>query len=85
MIYWHWSPQYGWDINHKVQGYNECLITYILAASSPTHPVDPSVYHEGWARGGNIVSNNEKYGHKLILRHDGAEGAQAGQESDQPE
>ncbi len=73
VLFWHWSPDYGWEMNQKVQGYNECLITYILAASSPTHPVDTAVYHQGWARHGTIVSKAEKYGHKLILRYDGAE------------
>lgn len=73
VIIWHWSPDLGWEINHKVQGYNECLITYILAASSPSHPVDPEAYHKGWARNGTIVSDRAKYGYPLILKHDGAE------------
>jgi len=48
-------------------------ITYVLAASSPTHPVDPAVYHEGWARKGNFVSSNQMYGHPLILKYNFAE------------
>jgi hypothetical protein len=32
VLYWHWSPQYGWKMNLPVSGYNECLIVYILAA-----------------------------------------------------
>lgn len=36
VIYWHWSPDLGWEMNFPVQGYNECLILYVLAASSPT-------------------------------------------------
>ena len=39
VIYWHWSPNYGWEMNFPLEGYNECLITYILAAASPTHSV----------------------------------------------
>ncbi len=54
---WHWSPQYGWEMNHQVRGYNECLITYILAASSPAHPVTAVAYHAGWARNGEIRGN----------------------------
>lgn len=73
VIYWHWSPFYGWEINFPIEGYNECLITYVLAASSPTHPVDPIVYHEGWARKGSIVSSNQMYGRPLILRYNYAE------------
>lgn len=72
-IYWHWSPDYEWEMNFAIEGYNECLITYVLAASSPTHPVSPDVYHKGWARSGNIVSEKVQYGRPLILKHNGAE------------
>lgn len=54
VLYWHWSPNNGWKMNFKVRGYNECLIMYILAASSPTHGISPEVYHEGWAQNGKI-------------------------------
>jgi hypothetical protein len=73
VLYWHWSPDFGWEMNFAVKGYNECLILYVLAASSPTHPVDPAVYHEGWARNGAIVSQQVTYGLPLILRHNNAE------------
>ena len=74
VLYWHWSPNHGWAINHQVRGYDEALIVYILAASSPTYSIDPQVYHEGWARGGNIMyTGHEAYGHSLPLRHNGAE------------
>lgn len=73
VLYWHWSPDYNWEMNFPLEGYNECLITYILAASSPTHPIPSSAYHNGWARGGAIKSENEAYGYPLILRHNGAE------------
>lgn len=62
VLYWHWSPNYGWDMNFPVKGYNECLIMYVLAASSPTHAVDPKVYHEGWAQNGKIKNNSASYG-----------------------
>lgn len=73
VIYWHWSPDYGWEMNFPVKGYNECLILYILAASSPTYPVQPEAYHEGWARSGDIKTTSGKYGYTLSLRHNGAE------------
>lgn len=73
VLYWHWSPDYNWEMNFPLEGYNECLITYILAASSPTHPIPSSAYHNGWARGGAIKSENEAYGYPLILQHNGAE------------
>ena len=69
VLYWHWSPTAGWAENHPIRGYDECLITYILAASSPTHSVPAEVYHEGWARNGDIKSNTERYGHPLILKY----------------
>ncbi len=73
VIYWHWSPEYAWEMNHQVRGYNECLILYILAASSPTHPVSPEAYHQGWARNGDINTNVLQYGYILKLKHNGAE------------
>jgi hypothetical protein len=69
VIYWHWSPNYGWDMNFPVRGYNECLILYILAASSPTYPVKPEVYHEGWARSGAISRVSSQYDYTLVLSH----------------
>lgn len=73
VLYWHWSPDYQWEMDFPLEGYNECLITYILAASSPTHPIPASAYHKGWARGGAITSEHEAYGYPLILKHNGAE------------
>lgn len=72
VLLWHWSPEYGWKKNHEIRGYNECLITYVLAASSPTYPISPEVYHEGWARNGNITGGPIRYGYKLALKHNGA-------------
>ncbi len=73
VIYWHWSPDFGWEMNFPVQGYNECLILYVLAASSPTFPVPPEAYHDGWARSGGIAARSGKYGYELSLKHNGAE------------
>ncbi len=73
VLYWHWSPEYEWEMNFPLEGYNECLITYILAASSPTHAIPASAYHNGWARGGGIKSDKSAYGIPLILKHNGAE------------
>ena len=42
VIYWHWSPEYNWEMNFPLEGYNEALIVYVLAASSPTYPVPAS-------------------------------------------
>ena len=67
VLYWHWSPNFGWDMNLKIQGWNECLITYILAASSPTFPIPKSVYDQGYARNGTQVTNQSHYGFQLPL------------------
>jgi hypothetical protein len=73
VLYWHWSPEYGWEMNFPIEGYNECLITYILAASSPDHGIPPEVYHRGWARNGAIRADVSMYGHRLTLKHNGSE------------
>ena len=54
VLYWHWSPNKGWAMNMQITGWNEGLMVYVLAASSPTHPVKPEVYHQGWASGGKM-------------------------------
>jgi hypothetical protein len=80
VLYWHWSPNFNWEKNLKISGYNEALITYILAVSSPTFPIDASVYHEGWARNGKIKNGqtfyeislplgNQSYGGPLFFEH----------------
>ncbi|MEN3324974.1 glucoamylase family protein [Mariniflexile soesokkakense] len=69
VLYWHWSPEFGWDMDFPVGGYNECLIMYVLAAASPTHPIKPSVYHKGWAKDGEIVSSEKFYGEDLVLNY----------------
>jgi hypothetical protein len=51
VLYWHWSPNNGWSMNHEIRGWNECLITYVLAASAPRYAIAPEVYHRGWADG----------------------------------
>jgi hypothetical protein len=71
VLYWHWSPEYQWEMNFPVKGYNECLIMYVLAASSPTHTVPAEVYHEGWADNGKIKANFEVYGHPFTLKYQG--------------
>ena len=48
-LYWHWSPDQEWVINHNLIGWNEVMITYFLAIASPTHGVPASLYYTGWA------------------------------------
>lgn len=75
VLYWHWSPNNGWKMNFAVHGYNECLIMYVLAASSPTHSVPAEVYHEGWAENGKINQFPAFYDDiKLQMNHQGEAG-----------
>jgi hypothetical protein len=75
VLYWHWSPKNQWKMNFPVEGYNECLIMYFLAAGSPTHTVPAEVYHEGWARKGAMKNDpgHQQYGYHLDLKHNFAE------------
>ena len=70
LLYWHWSPNNGWSINHEIRGWNECLITYVLAASSPHHAIDDEVYHRGWAQGRTFINGRDFYGTILPLGPD---------------
>jgi hypothetical protein len=67
VLYWHWSPNNGWSMNHQIRGWNECLITYVLAASSPRYAVSPDAYHRGWARGGAMKNGKRYFGIALPL------------------
>lgn len=69
VLYWHWSPDHSWEMNFPIRGYNECLITYILAACSPTYGVPAEVYHEGWADNGKIIEPHELEGYKLNMHY----------------
>jgi len=67
VLYWHWSPNLGWIMNMQIRGYNETLITYIVAATSTTHPITPAVYQQGYAKNGGIKNGNSYYGYILPL------------------
>lgn len=70
VLYWHWSPNLGFIMNAPVSGWNEALITYVMAASSVTHPVPKIVYDNGWARNGAMVNNNIFFSYTLPLGPD---------------
>jgi hypothetical protein len=70
VLYWHWSPNNGWAMNFPVRGFNECLIMYVLAASSDRYPVSPAVYHNGWAQSNFFKNGKEFYGIELPLGFD---------------
>ncbi|MGG9962650.1 glucoamylase family protein [Ferruginibacter sp. SUN106] len=72
VLYWHWSPNNDWAMNFPVHGFNECLIMYILAASSPNekYQVPSAVYHRGWTESNFFKNGKEFYGYKLPLGFD---------------
>ena len=67
VLYWHWSPDKAWVMNFKIQGWNESLITYVLAASSTTYSIPNVVYTSGWAGSSGFVNGNTYYGYQLPL------------------
>jgi hypothetical protein len=67
ILFWNWSPDYGWAVNVGVRGWNECLITYVIAASSTTHSIPKIVYDYGFANNGSIKNNNSYFGILLPL------------------
>ncbi len=67
VLYWHWSPTNAWEMNLPVKGWNESLITYVMAASSPIHSIPKSVYDQGWANNGGMKNGNIYYGVQLPL------------------
>ncbi|RYZ44841.1 MAG: beta-glucosidase, partial [Chitinophagaceae bacterium] len=69
-LYWHWSPNLGWAINMQIKGWHEGLITYVLAAASPTHTIPKAVYDEGWASNGAMRNGKSFYGTQLPLGPD---------------
>ncbi|WP_231491895.1 glucoamylase family protein [Pedobacter sp. Leaf170] len=66
-LYWHWSPNYNWDMNLPIKGWNECLITYVMASASTTYNVPKTVYDNGWAQNGAMRNGNTYYGVQLPL------------------
>lgn len=73
-LYWHWSSQWAWAMRHPLIGFNEAMITYLLAIASPTHGVPPDLYYSGWAgqsqmaidyrRGWSGTSDGERYANR---------------------
>ena len=70
VLYWHWSPTVGWAMNFQLQGYNETLITYVMAASSTTHTIPKTAYTLGYARNGDIKNGKTFYGIVLPVGFD---------------
>lgn len=54
VMIWHWSPDHGFS-DLPIVGFNEAEIAYILGVGSPTHPINPRCYWDGW------IGQNPKY------------------------
>jgi hypothetical protein len=67
VLYWHWSPNNGWALEHEIRGWNECLVTYVLAAGAPRYPIDPHIYHRGFAAGRDFINGRSWCGIELPL------------------
>lgn len=67
VITWHWSPDYQWEMNMAVRGWNEAAIVYLCAIASPTHGVDARLWKEGWAGRPDYVNGNDYFGIPLYL------------------
>ena len=69
-LYWHWSPNYQWQINFRLIGWNETMITYLLGIASPTHKIPASMYHNGWASSPNYLNGRTFYNIPLYVGWD---------------
>jgi len=70
-LYWHWSPNHGWAMNHELLGWNECLIVLVLAAGAAQNRIDPSVYHNGFTQSRTFLNRRQHEGIELPLGPDG--------------
>lgn len=67
-LYWIWhTPNNTYEL--PVKGWNEGLITYLLALGAPEgHRISKDAYTAGWQSNGGFCNNNrENYGYKLPL------------------
>lgn len=69
-LYWHWSPNYGWQMNMQVRGWNEAAMVYLLAIASPTHSVPASYWNNGWAGMPYYENGGSFYGFTLDVGWD---------------
>ena len=66
-LYWHWSPDNDFDMNFPVFGYDEALITYIVAASSPYHAISKELYENSWVKSPGWKNGKSYFGYALPL------------------
>ncbi|ODN70262.1 glucoamylase family protein [Methylobrevis pamukkalensis] len=66
-LLWHWSPRHGFAIDLPITGWNECLITHILAAASPSHGIGRRAYDSSWVTGNDFRNGRSWHGIELPL------------------
>jgi hypothetical protein len=69
-LYWHWSPNNGFVLDHDIHGWNECLLVYIMAVSAPRYPIDPAAYHRGFVQARDYGPPSTYYGIELPIGPD---------------
>ncbi len=72
VLYWHWSPDKGFIMNMPIQGWNEAIGVYTLAASAPidSNRIPKVVYDSGWANYGVMKNGKTFYDFLLPLGPD---------------
>jgi hypothetical protein len=60
VMIWHWTPEHGFS-DLPIVGFNEAEICYILGVGSPTFPIAPEVYWDGW-----VAKNPEYYNPRTV-------------------
>ena len=74
VLYWHWSPRVAWQMNFPLHGWNETMITYVMAAASRTHTIKKSVYDNGFCTSDRYTNGRSYYGIQLPLGPDQGKG-----------
>lgn len=68
VLTWHWSPNVGWAMDLPIRGWNECLITYVLAAGARAkHAIGREVYEQGFCTAPDYRNGKSYYGVRLPL------------------
>lgn len=67
---WHWSPEYNFEMNLKIRGWNEALITYVMAAAPGAHSISKEVYDNGWKNSSHFINGKKFYDITLPLGTD---------------
>jgi exo beta-1,2-glucooligosaccharide sophorohydrolase (non-reducing end) len=70
VLYWHWSPDYDWQMNMPIRGWNEGMIVYLLAIASPTHGLPASLWNSGWTNSSNYLNGKTFYDYKIDVGWD---------------